>query len=82
MASAAAGLESAVQSIEREPVRSFAQAYDAVNEACNAFMRRSGYRTVAENDHRAVLAYCSLELGREDAATLRLFATAEKRRHT
>lgn len=81
LASAVSGLENAVHIIEREPVKCFAQAYDAVYEACSAYMRGQGYRTVAENDHRVVLAYCSSSLGKDDAATIKMFESAEKRRH-
>lgn len=81
MAAAVDGLEGAVRIIEREPVRCFAQAYDAVYDACHAYMRGRGLRTVAENDHRVVLAYCAGSLGREDADTIRMFASTEKRRH-
>lgn len=78
---AVSGLESAVHVIEKEPVKCFAQAYDAVYDACSAYMRGHGYRTVAENDHRVVLTYCGGSLGKEDSATIRMFESAEKRRH-
>lgn len=81
LAAAIDGLENAVHTIEREPVRCFAQAYDAVYDACNAYMRGKGFRSVAENDHRVVLAYCGSSLGREDADTIRMFESTEKRRH-
>ena len=81
LGTAVSGLEDAVHIIEREPVKCFAQAYDAVYDACNAYMRGRGYRTVAENDHRVVLAYCGSSLGKEDAATIHMFESAEKRRH-
>ena len=81
LAAAVDGLEGAVHIIEREPVKCFAQAYDAVYDACSAYMRGQGYRSVAENDHRVVLAYCGGSLGKEDAATIRMFESAEKRRH-
>lgn len=81
MGAAIDGLERAVHIIEKEPVKCFAQAYDAVYDACSAYMRGHGYRTVAENDHRVVLAYCSSSLGKEDAVTIRMFESAEKRRH-
>jgi hypothetical protein len=81
MGAAIDGLESAVHIIEKEPVKCFAQAYDAVYDACHAYMRGQGYRSVAENDHRVVLAYCGSSLGKEDAATIRMFESAEKRRH-
>ena len=81
LAAAVSGLESAVLIIEKEPSKCFAQAYDAVYDACSAYMRGHGYRTVAENDHRVVLAYCGSLLGKEDAATIRMFESAEKRRH-
>jgi endonuclease IV len=81
MAAAVSGLEGAVHTIEREPVKCFAQAYDAVYDACHAYMRGQGFRTVAENDHRVVLDYCGSSLGKEDAATIRMFESTEKRRH-
>ena len=81
MAAAIDGLENAVHTIEKEPVKCFAQAYDAVYDACHAYMRGQGFRSVAENDHRVVLAYCGGSLGKEDAATIRMFESAEKRRH-
>lgn len=81
LAAAVEGLEDAVHIIEKEPVRCFAQAYDAVYDACHAYMRRQGFRTVAENDHRVVLAYCGSSLGKEDADTIRMFESTEKRRH-
>ena len=55
LGTAVSGLEDAVHIIEREPVKCFAQAYDAVYDACSAHMRGNGYRTVAENDHRVVI---------------------------
>ncbi len=81
LAAAIDGLENAVHTIESEPVRCFAQAYDAVYDACNAYMRGKGFRSVAENDHRVVLAYCGSSLGREEADTIRMFESTEKRRH-
>jgi hypothetical protein len=81
LAAAAEGLENAVHIIEREPVKCFAQAYDAVYDACHAYMRGQGFRTVAENDHRVVLAYCGSSLGRENSDTIRMFESTEKRRH-
>ena len=81
MAAAIDELENAVHTIEKEPVKCFAQAYDAVYDACSAYMRGQGYRSVAENDHRVVLAYCGRSLGKDDAATIRMFESAEKRRH-
>jgi len=81
LAAAVDGLEGAVHIIEREPVKCFAQAYDAVYDACSAYMRGQGYRTVAENGHRVVLAYCGSSLGKEDADTIRMFESTEKRRH-
>ncbi|MCX6001395.1 MAG: hypothetical protein NTY79_02490 [Chloroflexi bacterium] len=81
LAAAVDGLENAVHTIEREPIRCFAQAYDAVYDACNAYMRGKGFRSVAENDHRVVLAYCGSSLGREEADTIRMFESTEKRRH-
>ncbi len=81
MASAADGLGRAVQDIERQPVRCFAQAYDAVYDACCAYMRSRGYRTVAASDHATVLAFCKLLLPEDDVRVLRIFEAAEKRRH-
>ena len=81
MRAAIDGLESAVHIIEKEPVKCFAQAYDAVYDACSAYMRGQGYRSVAENDHRVVLAYCGGSLGKEDADTIRMFESTGKRRH-
>jgi hypothetical protein len=81
MAAAIDGLENAVHTIEKEPVKCFAQAYDAVYDACSAYMRGRGFRSVAENDHRVVLAYCGSSLGKEDADTIRMFESTEKRRH-
>jgi len=81
MASAADGLGRAAQDIEKEPVRCFALAYDAVYDACCAYMRSRGYRTVAESDHAAVLAFCKRSLPEEDARVIKVFEAAEKRRH-
>lgn len=81
MGAAVDGFEGAIHMIEKDPVKCFAQAYDAVYDACHAYMRAQGYRTVAENDHRVVLAYCGSSLGKEDAATIRMFESTEKRRH-
>jgi len=81
MSSAADGLGRAAQDIEKEPVRCFAQAYDAVYDACCAYMRSSGYRTVAANDHVTVLAFCKRSLPEEDVRVLKMFEAAEKRRH-
>jgi endonuclease IV len=81
MEAAVDGLEGAVQIIEREPVRCFAQAYDAVYDACHAYMRGHGFRTVAENDYNVVLAYCGSSMGKEGADTIRMFESTEKRRH-
>jgi hypothetical protein len=81
MAAAVDGFEGAVHIIEKDPAKCFARAYDAVYDACHAYMRGQGYRTVAENDHRVVLAYCGSSLGKEDAATIRMFESTEKRRH-
>ena len=75
------GLEGAVHIIEKEPVKCFAQAYDAVYDACHAYMRGQGFRTVAENDYNVVLAYCGSSMGKEDADTIRMFESTEKRRH-
>jgi hypothetical protein len=81
MASAADGLGRAAQDIEKDPVRCFAQAYDAVYDACCAYMRSRGYRTVAENDHMAVLTFCKRSLPEEDVRVVKIFEAAEKRRH-
>ena len=81
MASAADGLGRSAQDIEKEPVRCFALAYDAVYDACCAYMRSRGYRTVAESDHVAVLAFCKRSLSEEDARVIKVFEAAEKRRH-
>jgi len=81
MASAADGLGRAAQDIEKQPVRSFAQAYDAVYDACCAYMRSRGYRTVAASDHATVLAFCRLLLPEDHVRMLRTFEAAEKRRH-
>jgi len=81
MASAADGLSRSAQDIEKEPVRCFALAYDAVYDACCAYMRSRGYRTVAESDHVAVLAFCKQSLHGEDARVIKVFEAAEKRRH-
>ena len=43
LASADSRLTAAQQSLKDNPVRSFAQAYDAVYEACCAFMKHQGY---------------------------------------
>jgi len=75
------GLEGAVRIIEREPIKCFARAYDAVYDACHAYMRGQGFRTVAENDYSVVLAYCGSSLSKEDADTIRMFESTEKRRH-
>jgi hypothetical protein len=81
MASAGDGLSRAVQDIERQPVRCFAMAYDAVYDACCAYMRSQGYRTVAASDHATVLAFCRLLLPEDHVRILRTFEAAEKRRH-
>jgi hypothetical protein len=81
MASASDGLGRAAHDIEKEPVRCFAEAYDAVYDACCAYMRSRGYRTVAESDHVAVLAFCKRSLPKEDAGVIKIFEAAEKRRH-
>jgi hypothetical protein len=81
MASAADGLGRAAQDIEKEPVRCFAQAYDAVYDACCAYMRSRGYRTVAASDHVAVLAFCKRSLPEDDVRVIKIFEAAEKRRH-
>ena len=71
----------AAQDIERQPVRSFAQAYDAAYDACCAYMRSQGYRTVAASDHASVLAFCRLLLPEDHVRMLRTLEAAEKRRH-
>ena len=81
MTSAADGLSRAVQDIEKEPARCFAQAYDAVYDACCAHMRSRGYRTVAASDHATVLAFCKLSLPGDDIRVLQVFEAAEKKRH-
>jgi len=81
MASAVDGLGRAAQDIEKEPVRCFAQAYDAVYDACCAYMRSRGYRTVAASDHATVLAFCRLSLPEDDVRILQVFEATEKKRH-
>jgi len=81
LTSAADGLSRAAQDIEKEPVRCFAQAYDAVYDACCAYMRWHGYRTVAASDHAAVLAFCKSSLTEEGVSVLKTFEAVEKRRH-
>ena len=81
MASAADGLGRAAQDIEKQPIRCFALTYDAVYDACCAFMRSQGYRTVAASDHATVLAFCRMLLPEDDVRILRIFEAAEKRRH-
>ena len=81
MAAATDGLACAAQDIEKAPVKCFAQAYDAVYDACCAYMRSRGYRTVAESDHAAVLAFCKRSLPDEDAGAIKIFEAAEKKRH-
>jgi|GEM_PF-519259 len=81
MASAADGLGRAAQDIEKQPVRCFALAYDAVYDACCAYMRSQGYRTVAASDHATVLAFCRLLLPQDDVRVLRTFEVTEKKRH-
>ncbi|MDD5399528.1 MAG: hypothetical protein PHU70_10705, partial [Dehalococcoidia bacterium] len=81
MSSAADGLGCAAQDIEKQPVRCFALAYDAVYDACCAYMRSQGYRTMAASDHASVLAFCRLLLPENDVRILRIFEAAEKRRH-
>jgi hypothetical protein len=81
VASAVDGLGRAAQDIEREPVRCFAQAYDAVYDACCAYMRSCGYRTVAASDHAVVLAFCKRSLPEDDVHVIKIFEAAEKRRH-
>jgi hypothetical protein len=81
VASAHDGLGRAAQDIEKEPVRCFAQSYDAVYDACCAYMRSRGYRTLAESDHVAVLAFCKQSLPKEDARVIKIFEATEKKRH-
>ncbi len=82
MATAADGLGRAAQDIEKQPIRCFAQAYDAVYDACCAYMRSQGYRTVAASDHVTVLAFCRMLLPEDDVRVLKTFEAAEKRRHS
>ena len=81
MASADDGLSHAAQDIEKQPVRCFALAYDAVYDACCAYMRSQGYRTVAASDHATVLAFCRLSLPEDDVRVLQVFEATEKKRH-
>jgi uncharacterized protein (UPF0332 family) len=81
LTSANSHLTAAEQSLKDNPVRSFAQAYDAVYEACCAFMMHQGYWMAGEKSHRIVLAFCRLTLDEKYVRILDTFEEAERRRH-
>jgi uncharacterized protein (UPF0332 family) len=81
LASANSRLTTAQQGLKDNPVRSFAQAYDAVYEACCAFMKFQGYWMAGEKSHSIVLAFCRLTLDEKYIRILDTFEEAEKRRH-
>ncbi len=81
LASANSRLTAAQQGLKDNPVRSFAQAYDAVYEACCAFMKHQGYWMAGEKSRRIVLAFCRLTLDEKYIRILDTFEKAERRRH-
>ncbi len=81
LAAADSCLTAARQSLKDNPVRSFAQAYDAIYEACCAFMKHQGYWMAGEPSHRIVLAFCRLTLDEKYVRILDAFEEAERRRH-
>jgi uncharacterized protein (UPF0332 family) len=81
LASANSHLIAAQQGLRDNPVRSFAQAYDAVYEACCAFMKYQGYWMAGEQSHRIVLAFCRLTLDEKYIRILDTFEAAERKRH-
>ncbi|MGA2367230.1 MAG: hypothetical protein ABSF74_01470 [Dehalococcoidia bacterium] len=81
LASANSRLTAAQQSLKDNPVHSFARAYDAVYEACCAFMKFRGYWMAGEKSHRIVLAFCRLTLDEKYVRILDTFEEAERRRH-
>jgi len=81
LASANSRLTAAQRDVKDNHVRSFVQAYDAVYEACCAFMKHQGYWMVGEPSHRIVLAFCRLTLDEKYIRILDTFEKAERRRH-
>ncbi len=81
LASANSRLTAAQQGLENNPVRSFAQAYDAIYEACCAFMKHQGWWMAGEQSHRIVLTFCRSTLDDKYVRILDTFEAAERRRH-
>ena len=81
LASADSRLTAAQQSLKDNPLRSFAQAYDAVYEACCAYMKFRGWWMTGEKSHRIVLTFCRLTLDEKYVRILDTFEAAERRRH-
>ena len=75
------GLWEARPVIAGDPVRSVSQMYDALYDACRAFMLSQGYRASVEDDYIAVLRFCEACLERKEVETLKAFDAAERRRH-
>ena len=81
LASAGSRLTAAQQTLKDNPVRSFAQVYDAVYKACCAFMKFRGWWMAGGKSHRIVLAFCRLSLDEKYVRILDTFEEAERRRH-
>ena len=81
LASANGRLTTAQHSLKDNPVRSFAQAYDAVYEACCAFMKHQGWWLAGKQSHLVVLAFCRFMLDQKYIRILDTFEEAERRRH-
>ena len=79
--SAEQGLRDARPVIADDPVRSVSQMYNALYDACRAFMLSQGYRAAVEDDYVAVLRFCEACLERKEVETLEAFDAAERRRH-
>ncbi|MGA2158970.1 MAG: hypothetical protein ABSG90_07110 [Dehalococcoidia bacterium] len=81
LASADSHLTTSQQTLKDNPVSSFAQAYDAVYEACCAFMKHRGWWMAGEKSHSIILAFCRLTLEDKYVRILDIFEQAERRRH-
>jgi uncharacterized protein (UPF0332 family) len=81
LTSASTGLEGACQDIGSDPVLCVTQAYDAIFDACYAYMLLRGYETATKPDYAVVLRFCEITLEPESADTLKAFEAAENRRH-
>jgi uncharacterized protein (UPF0332 family) len=79
--SAEQGLREARLVIADDPVRSVSQMYDALYDACRAFMLSQGYRATVKDDYIAVLRFCEAYLERKEIETLKAFDATERRRH-